>query len=138
RRRCTESAATPMMRQRWQAAAAFVLTLIAIAGTGLALAVSIRGPLRLRIGAVPIASVRDVWRPIAIAVLALALRIALARAVTFRVRDRVARTRETWRRLSPALRRDARMFYALLTLTGVWLSMGPPVGVGPPGERLPG
>jgi hypothetical protein len=85
-----------------------------------------------------VASVRDAWRPVLVAALAAGLRAGLARRLPITVLPRLRRARDRWRQRSPALPVDATVFYGLLTIAGVWLSMGPPLGLWPLVYWLPG
>jgi hypothetical protein len=62
----------------------------------------------------------------------------MARAVPIDVASRVRRRQEAVARWAATHRRRAVSFYALLTLVGTWLSVGPPLGLWPIVYWLPG
>lgn len=122
----------------WQSAIGISVELVAVAGLIASLVVVVRGPIRLRFGDATLISVRDALRPLILATLAIAARITIARAVPFYVRQRVTQI-QLWRRGHGAVwRRDTTTVYALLTLLGVWMSIGPPLGLWPLIYWLPG
>ena len=119
-------------------ALALLLDVLVMAGAALGVAVLANGPLRLRLGGASLVSVRDAWRPLALAIAAGALRAALTRRVPLRLATGLRSATEIWRRQSAVLRDDATAFYLLLTLVSIWLSLGPPLGVWPLVYWLPG
>jgi hypothetical protein len=119
-------------------AVALLADLVAAAGLIAGLLVIVRGPLRFRLGDATLISVRDAGRPLILAGLGIAARIAMARAVRFDVRGRIERMRSWWRASVLARRREATPLYAWLVLIGVWISIGPPIGLWPLIYWLPG
>ena len=122
----------------WLRAAAFIADVVALAGLVSAVVVLVQGPIRWRIGSVTLLSVRDALRPAILGLAAAVARFALARAVPFSFRERIARVQRWRRERAPHWRGDASMFYAGLTLLGVFLSMGPPLGLWPLVYAWPG
>ncbi len=122
----------------WLRAAALIADVVALAGLVSAVVVLVQGPIRWRIGGVTLLSVRDALRPAILGLAAAAGRFALARAVPFSFRERIARVQHWRRERAPHWRDDATMFYAGLTLLGVFLSMGPPLGLWPLVYAWPG
>ncbi len=122
----------------WLRAAALIADLVAIAGLVSAVVVLVQGPIRWRIGGVTLLSVRDALRPAILGLAVAAGRFALARAVPFSFDGRLARVQRWRRERAPHWRSDATVFYAGLTLLGIFLSMGPPLGLWPLVYSLPG
>jgi hypothetical protein len=121
----------------WKRIAALLDTLV-LTSLAVAVAFAVRGPLRWRVRETVVLSVRQplrVW--IALATF-MALRWWLGWRVPFAPLDRVRRWRTAWRRWADSHRRDPRLYYALLTLLGLWLALGPPLGLWPAVYWLPG
>jgi hypothetical protein len=118
--------------------AAIVLELAGLATLIVGLVALARGPFRLRLGDTVVASVRQPLRAWMLFVFIVAVRSSIARRAPLGFLPRVRRCREAYRRWSAARRHDMRTFYALLTLVGVWLSVGPPLGLWPAVYWLPG
>ena len=123
---------------RWQSGLALIADVLALTGLAIAVAVLVSGPIRLRVGGATLLSVRGALRPAIAAAVAIAVRLALARAVPFGFRGRPGRIRGWWRERAPVWRHDTTVFYAVLTLLGLLLSMGPPLGLWPLIYWLPG
>lgn len=96
------------------------------------------GPIRWRLGAATLLSVRDVSRAALVLTVATVIRAAMIRRVPMNVGDRLRRWREYTAPWRDAWRRDMRGFYALLLLATLWLSAGPPIGLWPAVYWLPG
>ena len=122
----------------WQRAGALIADVLALAALASAAVVLAQGPVRLRLGGATLLSVRDALRPTILAIVAVGARIALARSVPFGLRDRIARLRRWRRDRAPGWRADAAVFYAGLTILGVFMSMGPPLGLWPLVYWMPG
>jgi len=112
--------------------------LIAVACVGLALYVTAYGPVRLRWHDTVLLSVRNAQRAWMLSLAAGALRVALARVVPVEVGGRLRRGSGALAAWARSHRRSALVFYALLLLLGLWLSVGSPVGLWPYVYRLPG
>jgi hypothetical protein len=115
-----------------------LLEVLALAALFVALVVVVAGPIRWRIGELPLLSARTAARPAVIFVAAAGLRLLLRRrapiAIGIRGRQWIERTRP-WRENR---RGDPRVFYGLLLAATVWLSAGPPIGLWPSVYWLPG
>jgi hypothetical protein len=118
--------------------AALVLEAAALGSLAILLSVAAVGPIRWRVGAWTILSVRDPTRALILLVALVAARAALIRRVPIGLAARSGRWRERTREWRLARRHDARMFYVLLAILTVWLSASPPVGLWPAVYWLPG
>jgi hypothetical protein len=96
--------------------AAVALNVLFVAALALALFGTFAGNPRLRIGSVVLLSVRQPWRAWLVCLAAAALRIAIAPRVPLATPLRVQRD-------------DMALFYTLLLVACVWLSIGPPYGI---------
>src|SRR5262249_44235790 len=110
-----------------------------IAGLVVALVVARSGPIRWRLVGNVTVSVRDVIRPLVVAAMALVLSVVVGRrSPGLGVAEWLSRIR-AWRRTrARRFREDPVVFYTLLTLVGVWASIGPPLGIWPAIYWLPG
>jgi hypothetical protein len=126
---------------------ALILELASFVLLVLAIALTIAGPTRLRVGSTVVFSSRSAWRPWLIFGVVAILRLVLLRQVPFdfvgRLRRFSARFRGTAARIgawrSPERARSGSvLFYALLALVSIWLSIGPPLGLWPLVYWLPG
>ena len=124
--------------RRWASRLALIVDAIAIAGLVGAAVVLARGPVRVTVGSLTLFSIRDALRSMMLAVAAVATRIAFFRRIPFGLRGYVSRSRSWWSRHAPEWRDDTTVPYALLTLCGVWISIGPPLGLWPLIYWLPG
>jgi hypothetical protein len=96
------------------------------------------GPIRWRLGAATLLSVRDVSRASLLLAAATVIRAAMIRRVPMHLGERLRRWREYTGPWRDAWRRDWRGFYGLLLLATLWLSAGPPIGLWPAVYWLPG
>jgi hypothetical protein len=117
---------------------AIVLELLAVLVAAMAVTLAVIGPFRWRVGDTVILSVRQPERVWLAAGLLLAVRIMLRSRAPFEPWPRLLRGLETWRRWSAAIRGDVKWYFALLTLLGLWLSIGPPLGLWPAVYWWPG
>jgi hypothetical protein len=124
-------------RSRGRTAAALLLDGIALVALLTAIAVLASGPIRWRLGTV-LVTVRDAWRPLFLCAAAAGLRISVRRPSLQHVRQRLGDAVHAWRRSASEWRRDPVIFYVLLTLVFVWLSIGPPIGLWPAVYWMPG
>jgi hypothetical protein len=130
--------AAPPDPGRWWRAGAGVLDLVAALLLAGAIALTVVGAMKLRIGSTIVFSSRSPWRPWLFFALAAALRVALTRRVPFVVAPRLRRSADVVQRWWAARRRSMLAFYTGLTLVSLWLSIGPPLGVWPLVYWLPG
>ncbi|HNV01795.1 MAG TPA: hypothetical protein PLE61_09280 [Vicinamibacterales bacterium] len=123
-------------------AAAYFLEAAVAASLVLAVAVTLTGPLRLRAGGTVVVSARSALRPWLLAAAAALARAALLGRVPFDPASRWRRSAAGVRRLGLRLRTPepsgSVFFYGLLMLLGLWLSIGPPLGLWPLVYWLPG
>jgi hypothetical protein len=117
---------------------ALALEAISLVALAVLAYVAVIGPIRWRIGEGAILSVRDTARAAILLTAAIAGRAALLPRVPIAVGARVTRWRTQTRSWREMLRRDPRVFYALLALLTLWLSAGPPIGLWPAVYWLPG
>jgi hypothetical protein len=110
--------------------AAGTLTLIAVVAAAVAAYVFIWGPIRLRTADALVFTARDPWRPLLLAALAAAGRVALWRPAPPAWPAVLARSDDAARR--------HLTFYALLAALSVLLAAGPPVSLWPYVYDLPG
>ena len=96
------------------------------------------GPIRWRLGAATLLSVRDVSRAALVLTAATVIRAVMIRRVPMNMGARLRRWREYTAPWRDEWRRDMRGFYALLLLATLWLSAGPPIGLWPAVYWLPG
>jgi hypothetical protein len=118
--------------------AAAVLDIAAVVLLAIAIALTIVGATKIRVGSLVVLSSRDPWRPWLLFFVATALRITLAARVPFDVGARLQRRIAAVRRWTSARRRDPVAFYGLVTVVSLWLSIGPPLGLWPLVYRWPG
>jgi hypothetical protein len=123
---------------RWAKRAALILELVALVALALGLALLVRGPFKLRAGDLVLVTVREVWRPLLLLVVAAGARLALVRRAPLAPLARVRQTATRWRRWAVARRHDMALFYGLIVLACVWLSVGPPFGIWQAVYWLPG
>jgi hypothetical protein len=118
------------------------VTLEVAAGLLLALAVALTiiGPTRLRVGSTIVFSSRNAWRPWLLLACAATARLALLRRVPLDPAGRLSRAASRFRarRTQSRARGGSVTFYGLLALVSVWLSIGPPLGLWPLVYWLPG
>lgn len=113
---------------------AIALELAALMTVALGVLVLVSGPQRWRIGDAVILSIRQPWRVWVILALLLLARWTLRGRVPFNVAARL----RAWQRRAVEWRTDASLYYALLTVLGVWLALGPPFSLWPYVYWLPG
>jgi hypothetical protein len=118
--------------------AALALEMVSLVALAVLLYVAAIGPIRFRIGEWTILSVRDTTRAAILLTAALGGRVALLTRVPVAVGGRLTGWRSHTRAWRERLRRDPRVFYALLALLTVWLSASPPIGLWPAVYWLPG
>jgi hypothetical protein len=136
------SARTTAVPRPWYGSAwtraALAVELIWLASLVVTAYVIAAGPIRWRLGATNLLSIRDVSRAALVLTAATAIRAAMIRRVPMETSDRLRRWLDgtgPWRN---AWRRDPRGFYTLLALATLWLSAGPPIGLWPAVYWLPG
>ena len=132
-------AAPGLSRQssRWTRAA-LAADIAFLASATFAVVVSIGGPVRLKLGTVVIFSARESWRAWSAAAVSGAVRLAIARRAPFQAVPRIVDVVKGFTRWLAGRRRDATLFYLLLVLVSVGLSIGPPFGLWPFVYWLPG
>ncbi len=125
----------PRPRVAWRALA-LALDVAAIALVAIGAVVTLRGPIKWRVGAVVLFSARSAWRAWVAGAVAAGLRAALTGKVPVDVAPRLRRWRHALRRVPARFRswadrhrRDPALFYGLLTATSFWLAIGPPFGL---------
>jgi hypothetical protein len=96
------------------------------------------GPIRVRAGSSLLLTARDPLRAWVVAFVATALRLALIRHVPLRPGARLSACAAGWRRFAARHRRHTVAVYGLLSVTGVLLAAGPPLGLWPLVYHLPG
>jgi hypothetical protein len=120
RRRATPSSPSGAAWPR----AALAVELVALAAIGVALYATLVGPVRLRLGDTMRLTAREPWRAwLMVAVLAIT-RVAIGRRAPFDPGARAARARTAFREWSTRYRSDPTIFYGLLALLCVVLSLG--------------
>ncbi|OFW23252.1 MAG: hypothetical protein A3H97_12275 [Acidobacteria bacterium RIFCSPLOWO2_02_FULL_65_29] len=130
--------AVPVRRANNWMRLALVLEIAALGLLAVAVAATVVGPFRWRIGETVVLSVRQpirVWSQFAAVAL---VRWSLKGRAPFAVAVRAAEWSAGMARWAARRRGDVRTFYALLTLLAFWLSIGPPLGVWPLVYWLPG
>ena len=116
----------------------FALELLALVLLGVSLFATVAAPLRMPIAGGLVLSIHEVWRPWFWCGLVVALRVAMLRYVPFDPATRLRRRLDALQAWRQRHRRDALLFYALLTLLAVLLSVGPPLSLWPYVYWLPG
>ena len=122
-------AVAPRM-SRLNAASRVVLDATLVGAVGAALYRVAVGPVRLRLGAYTVLSVREASHGWLVAAFALIARIGLARTLRLDPRTRIAA------RLPD--RRNPVPIYCVVVAVSVWIAIGPPLGAWPLLYRLPG
>ncbi len=135
--RRTRGQPTPWYGSVWTRAA-LALELMSVIGIVVGIYVLAVGPIRWRIGAATIFSVREVGRVTFFLVAALVARAWLTRRVPLDPLGRVRRWRAHTMAWRTRHRADPRLFYAVLLLMTLWLSAGPPIGLWRAVYWLPG
>ncbi len=100
--------------------------------------VAVTGVTKVKVGALTLLTIRQTWRPWAFAVLAMAMRMAIAPKAPSQIWRWLRGGYQRFRGWRAAHRHDPRFAYALVTVLSVWLSAGPPVGLWPLVYWLPG
>jgi hypothetical protein len=113
---------------------AIALELAALITLAIGALVLINGPQRWRVGDAVILSIRQPWRVWVIFALLLLGRWTLRGRVPFNVAGRL----RAWPRRAVEWRTNVTTYYALLTLLGIWLALGPPFSLWPYVYWLPG
>jgi hypothetical protein len=137
RRRAHSSSPTPWRPGLWRVAAALAEA-TAVVALALAIFAAVRGPFRWRIGETVLISAREPARIWLVLGAAIAARWLLVRRVPVALGPRRSAWLAAWRHTSAVYRHDTRLYFLLLTLLGVWLSLGPPLGLWPAVYWLPG
>ena len=122
----------------WARRVGLLMEIAAVALLGLALFTLVEGPVRLKAGDTVVLSVRQSWRVWLWAAAAAAIRVAIVRQAPLAIVSRLRHSRDAYRQWAENRRHDSRTFYALLTILGFWLSVGPPLGLWPLVYWLPG
>jgi hypothetical protein len=117
---------------------ALVVEAAAAVAIGIALYVAFVEPIRWRAGGALLLTARDPWRAAFVALAVVAVRLAMARKAPLAPRVRLGWLWERWRGWAVAHRARPAPFYTLLTLLGLGLSMGPPLGLWPLVYWMPG
>ena len=128
---------SPVRSTSWRRLA-ILLEGAAVMSVAIATMVALSGPIRVRFGSLLLFSARDSLRPLFVAGIFLASRLAVAPRVPIDAARRLRGARDAWRRWANAHRRDVTVFYALLTLVAFLLAAGPPIGLWPLVYWLPG
>ena len=111
---------------RWHRRLAVLLDVIALGYVAVAILIAWYGVSRLKVGDTVVFTVHHPWRLWLYAAGAAALRLALARQAPLRTRP--ADWWRAWLGWRRTHRQDAVWFYALLTVFGAALLLGPPLG----------
>jgi hypothetical protein len=120
----------PALGRGWRRAA-LALEVVALASLAIGVWVAAVGPIRLRWDTTLLLSARDPLRPWVLFAVAAALRVALARRAPLEFLPRLRRRRETYRQWAAPWRQSATGVYVLVTLAGLLLAAGPPIGIWP-------
>ena len=115
-----------------------VASLAAVLAVLVAVWIHLVGPIRVRAGGSLLLSARDPLRAWVVASVATALRLALIHRVPLRPVAQLNAFAASWRRYAVRHRRSTVAVYGLLTVTGVLLAAGPPIGLWPLVYDLPG
>ena len=110
---------------------------MAIGALAVALYAALTGATRIRVGDVTIVTLRQAWRAWAIVVTAVTLRMLIVPRSPQMVRW-FQGSRAWWSGWRAAHRDDPRIAYAAITVLGLWLAAGPPVGLWPLVYSWPG
>ena len=104
--------------------AALALELAAVASVAVAIYGTLVGPVRLRLGSTVRLTAREPWRAWLLVAVVATTRVALGRRAPFDLAARGRRARDAFKRLSGRFRQDATIFYLVLALLCVVLSLG--------------
>lgn len=104
--------------------AALALEVVALASIAVAIYATAIGPIRLRVGESWRFTAREPWRAWLLVVVFAMTRVAIGRRAPFDVPARLARARQVFGRWAARNRQDPTIFYLLLTLFCVVLSLG--------------
>jgi hypothetical protein len=129
---------TPASSPRGWPLLAQLASLGAVLAVLVAIWIHVVGPIRVRAGGSLLLSARDPLRAWVVASVATALRLALIRRVPLRPVARLNAFAAGWRRYAVRHRRSTVAVYGLLSVTGVLLAAGPPIGLWPLVYNLPG
>ena len=113
---------------RWTRAA-LAAEIAFLASTLIAVLVSVRGPLRLKLGTIVFFSARAPSRAWFAAAMCAAVRVGISRQAPFAVVPRAIGVVNRFRGWLATRRQDATTFYVLLVLLSVGLAIGPPLGL---------
>jgi hypothetical protein len=100
--------------------------------------VAVTGATRLKVGDVTVLTIRQTWRVWVFAILAMAVRLAIAPKGPLQIIRWFRHGHQTFRDWRAAHRQDPRIPYSVITLLSLWLAVGPPVGLWPLVYGLPG
>ncbi len=124
---------------------AIVLDVVVLVGLAIGGRILLSGPVKLRIGSTVLLASRSAWRPLLMALSAIALRLALRRRAPLALpvpaggwRAAATRWLEAIRRGRERLRRSHAAFYFLLAIGTVLLAMPRPFTLWPYVYELPG
>ena len=120
------------------ARAAHIVELLAVVAVGVAFYVAVVEPIRWHIDGALVFSARDPWRPVLLAAGLIAARAGLSMVAPFTPLLRARRRWASWQEWRAANRTQPTPLAALLTLTGVVFSLGPPFGLWPLVYWMPG
>lgn len=136
--RGTRPAAAPAGPRRGWPRLALAASVVAVCAALIALWVHLFGPIRVRTGGSLLLSARDPLRAWVVACVAAALRLALIRRVPLRPGARLDAFAAGWRQYAVRHRRSTVAVYGLVTVLGILLAAGPPIGLWPLVYHLPG
>ena len=125
-------------RAGWTRALAGVLEVGVLACITLGVYVAVTGITKLSIGGLALLTIRQRWRLWVFIGLAIAMRVVLAPKAPLLIVGWIAEAHRRFRVWRAGHRHDARLPYAIITVLGLWLSVGPPVGLWPLVYWLPG
>jgi hypothetical protein len=130
--------AAPVRTGLWWRRLAVALELLLVVALGLAVYVTLIGPVRLRFDRAVVFSAREPWRAWMLFALAGSARLAVRRRAPLSPAPRFQAAGSALLRWRERMRMDARPVYLFVTIVGVWLSMGPPYGLWQHVYWLPG
>jgi hypothetical protein len=114
-----------------------LLELASIVALAVGVYVALTGATRIKIGDVTVMTIRQTWRAWALALLAVAVRVAIAPRVP-QVLVWLGAARDWFSRWRAAHRDDTRVTYSAISVLSLWLAVGPPIGLWPLVYWLPG
>ena len=114
-----------------------LLELAAIGAIAVGVYVAFTGATRIKIGDVTAMTIRQTWRAWILAVLATAVRVAIAPRMP-QLLVWLGAARDGFSRWRVAHRDDPRVAYSAVTVVSLWLAIGSPIGLWPIVYWLPG